>query len=425
MNMNNRPILVPNFDLGIDILVPHSEDNLVENTKDFSNDLAKDILRDGSSIDFKSPSKADENLDNYQYGNSYFTDAFSMNKFHNRNTPLNEQSLSPKDMDVNDSLYHSNSNTLTYSQSNDLQYDINDINLNQIFTVDDLMAIKARSYSTTAISNNNRGEVSQVELIESTPLDGVSVETSFPEISNANDLRFKNTDYFKPFDMQSRVMSIPDSNELKKMVDEIKRNSIVTISPPSTDAGMGKKSRRRSTARQTQCSFCLKVFNQASHFEVHIRSHIGYKPHKCRFCNVCFTQSGNLKTHEKLHTSEKDFECEICNKKFSRKGNLASHIATHNRLRLHICKFDHCKKSFTQLGNMKAHHNKFHRETMARLSNILLNISAEDSLSDDDKYMLQYYLTVYKNSKRLNLLTPFLNMPLIKEAISLPTTTGL
>lgn len=160
-----------------------------------------------------------------------------------------------------------------------------------------------------------------------------------------------------------------------------------------------KKKRKGKTQ---QCPYCFKQFNQSTHLDVHVRSHIGYKPFQCTYCLKRFTQGGNLRTHMRLHTGEKPFTCSVCNRSFSRKGNLAAHMLTHNKEKPFECKLDGCDKSFTQLGNLKSHQNKFHLPTLNRLTQTLAELSGEKlaSLSDSQKDLLEYFRNLYKNSNK-------------------------
>lgn len=165
-------------------------------------------------------------------------------------------------------------------------------------------------------------------------------------------------------------------------------------------ASSDKKHKRR--AKTQQCPYCLKQFNQSTHLDVHVRSHIGYKPFQCTYCLKRFTQGGNLRTHIRLHTGEKPFTCEECNRLFSRKGNLAAHILTHKKEKPFECRLDGCDKSFTQLGNLKSHQNKFHLRTLNRLTQTLAELSGPDleNLDPEQKELLDYFRKLYKNSNR-------------------------
>ncbi|KAG7195340.1 uncharacterized protein KQ657_003868 [Scheffersomyces spartinae] len=165
-----------------------------------------------------------------------------------------------------------------------------------------------------------------------------------------------------------------------------------------TDENDPKKKKEKTQ----KCPYCLKNFTHTTHLEVHIRSHIGYKPYECSYCHKKFTQGGNLRTHLRLHTGEKPFKCDICQRSFSRKGNLEAHKLTHEHLKPYECKLDGCDKFFTQLGNLKSHQNKFHLETLTRLTHKLAELSgpALDNLPQSEKDLLMYFKGLYKNSNR-------------------------
>lgn len=161
------------------------------------------------------------------------------------------------------------------------------------------------------------------------------------------------------------------------------------------------KGKRRKHKNQ-QCPYCFKYFTQSTHLEVHIRSHIGYKPFECNYCHKKFTQGGNLRTHLRLHTGEKPFTCDICNRQFNRKGNLGAHKLTHENLKPYECKLDGCDKSFTQLGNLKSHQNRFHLSTLNHLTQKLAELSglSIENLPPDEKDLLMYFKDLYKNSNK-------------------------
>ncbi|CAI8491703.1 unnamed protein product [Hanseniaspora opuntiae] len=147
------------------------------------------------------------------------------------------------------------------------------------------------------------------------------------------------------------------------------------------------------------CKYCKKQFSQTTHLEVHVRSHVGLKPYKCEHCGKSFTQGGNLRTHIRLHTGEQPFQCEICTKRFSRKGNLQAHMLTHDKSKPFPCKLDNCEKSFTQLGNLKSHQNKFHSTTLNNLT-LKLAEGLTGHESEEELRALDYLGNLYKNSNR-------------------------
>lgn len=175
------------------------------------------------------------------------------------------------------------------------------------------------------------------------------------------------------------------------------------VLPQQTDLVGGIDKPKSKGTKQHECQYCHKQFTQSTHLEVHVRSHIGYKPFECNFCGKRFTQGGNLRTHLRLHTGEKPYVCETCGRSFSRKGNLAAHKLTHENLKPYECKLDGCNKAFTQLGNLKAHQNRFHLETLNNLTRRLAEIDPEDehtTMNPDERELLNYFAGLYKNSNR-------------------------
>ncbi|SMN18583.1 similar to Kazachstania africana KAFR_0B04580 hypothetical protein [Maudiozyma saulgeensis] len=173
------------------------------------------------------------------------------------------------------------------------------------------------------------------------------------------------------------------------------------ILPPSNEiVGGVEKPVGSHGVKQHECKICHRFFTQLTHLEVHIRSHIGYKPFECQYCKKRFTQGGNLRTHLRLHTGEKPYECEICSKRFSRKGNLAAHVLTHQKLRPFVCRLDNCYKTFTQLGNMKAHQNRFHLSALSKLTERLAKLDPNEIIAPEERDMLEYFASLYKNSNK-------------------------
>lgn len=195
------------------------------------------------------------------------------------------------------------------------------------------------------------------------------------------------------------ILALPNANHDKNAVIPLTVDLVGGIEKSNKDDLEGGGDKKRRKGKTQQCPYCFKTFNQSTHLEVHVRSHIGYKPFQCSYCLKRFTQGGNLRTHMRLHTGEKPFTCEVCNRSFSRKGNLAAHMLTHNKEKPFECKLDNCDKSFTQLGNLKSHQNKFHLPTLNRLTQTLAELSddALDRLPEEEKQLLSYFRKLYKN----------------------------
>lgn len=173
------------------------------------------------------------------------------------------------------------------------------------------------------------------------------------------------------------------------------------ILPPTNEiVGGVEKPVGSHGVKQHECKICHRFFTQLTHLEVHIRSHIGYKPFECQYCKKRFTQGGNLRTHLRLHTGERPYECGVCGKKFSRKGNMAAHTLTHQKIKPFVCELDNCHKTFTQLGNMKAHQNRFHQDTLNKLTERLAKLDPNETIDPEERRILDYFASLYKNSNK-------------------------
>ena len=194
----------------------------------------------------------------------------------------------------------------------------------------------------------------------------------------------------------------------KGIHDQIPRASDGTILdngagvlPQETELVGGIDKPKSKAAKFHECSYCHKRFTQSTHLDVHVRSHIGYKPFACNYCGKRFTQGGNLRTHERLHTGEKPYACKTCGRQFSRKGNLQAHELTHGNLKPFQCKLDGCNKLFTQLGNLKAHQNRSHLKTLNELTRKLAEVDPSDEhIKPEERELLNYFADLYKNSNR-------------------------
>ena len=74
-------------------------------------------------------------------------------------------------------------------------------------------------------------------------------------------------------------------------------------------------------------------------------------------------------------------------------------MLTHDKSKPFPCKLDNCEKSFTQLGNLKSHQNKFHSTTLNNLT-LKLAEGLTGHESEEELRALDYLGNLYKNSNR-------------------------
>ncbi|QSZ29336.1 hypothetical protein DSL72_003850 [Monilinia vaccinii-corymbosi] len=159
--------------------------------------------------------------------------------------------------------------------------------------------------------------------------------------------------------------------------------------------------RRKNVQKKYRCTFagCPSSFPQKTHLDIHLRKHTGDKPFLCRYqtCGRSFSQQGNLKTHMDRHSGERRFACEVCGKRFGQRSNLSAHRIVHTGAKPYPCKLDGCDKHFTQLGNLKSHHNKFHQQT---IENLRAKLQSGEIDIEGNKEFWSYFFTLYKNANK-------------------------
>ena len=135
-----------------------------------------------------------------------------------------------------------------------------------------------------------------------------------------------------------------------------------------TISGLTRHSRKIHTqTTKYKCEFCKKLFNEKSHFQGHVSSHINHKAYTCSSCSLAFQYRPNLQRHMKTCGQPKrdriKHSCEECGAQFSRKDILTDHInCKHQKKRTYSCSF--CDAKYFWRSSVSKHINTKHPEAL-------------------------------------------------------------
>ena len=88
----------------------------------------------------------------------------------------------------------------------------------------------------------------------------------------------------------------------------------------------------------SQCSKCVKIFNNSSNVHRHNTSHTGEKPSKCKDCGKSFQIFSFLTEHQKIHPEKKIQKCKECGKTFHQCSHFTEHENIRTREKPYKCK---------------------------------------------------------------------------------------
>ncbi|XP_072917153.1 transcription factor E4F1 isoform X1 [Hemitrygon akajei] len=136
-----------------------------------------------------------------------------------------------------------------------------------------------------------------------------------------------------------------------------------------------------SNCKQFKCPHCSRVFRGSSYLRLHIKAHLGYKPHRCELCEKEFMTAyilkkhleshynerrfkcgecgklyksiAHVKEHMRAHSDDRPYPCPICGKKYKTKNAQQVHLRTHSENKPFAC--DYCTRAFREKGSLIRH----------------------------------------------------------------------
>ncbi|KAA8563901.1 hypothetical protein EYC84_011911 [Monilinia fructicola] len=153
----------------------------------------------------------------------------------------------------------------------------------------------------------------------------------------------------------------------------------------STPMAQDESRRLKTVKKKYRCTFenCPSSFPQKTHTWISIFANIPVLNHLRVSTNHVVAASPNraISRHTWIVT----------------RSNLSAHRIVHTGAKPFPCKLDGCDKHFTQLGNLKSHHNKFHRQT---IENLEAKLQSGEIDLEANKEFWSYFFTLYKNSNK-------------------------
>ena len=101
------------------------------------------------------------------------------------------------------------------------------------------------------------------------------------------------------------------------------------------------------------CTICEKRYSSKGSLKIHMRSHLGEKPHSCSLCQKLFKSKNGLKGHLLIHAGDRRHICSICGQGFVQAGQLNSHMTRHSSEKTHACEI--CQNMFKTKSELKNH----------------------------------------------------------------------
>ncbi|XP_020390602.2 transcription factor E4F1 isoform X3 [Rhincodon typus] len=112
-------------------------------------------------------------------------------------------------------------------------------------------------------------------------------------------------------------------------------------------------SKSENSCKNFQCPHCGRVFRGSSYLRLHIKAHLGYKPHRCELCEKEFMTAYILRKHLESHYNERRFKCGECGKLYKSIAHVKEHMRAHSDDRPYSC--PKCGKRYKTKNAQQVH----------------------------------------------------------------------
>lgn len=115
------------------------------------------------------------------------------------------------------------------------------------------------------------------------------------------------------------------------------------------------KSKIVRTEKSFKCICCKAEFGTLQFRLKHYRSEHRDDNFECDYCELNLPNLREFLEHSKKHVENAIFKCVICAKPFTVLLKFISHLMNHEGMKLHVCEFEGCDKSFMSKAKLKDH----------------------------------------------------------------------
>ncbi|XP_067912081.1 transcription factor E4F1 [Heterodontus francisci] len=112
-------------------------------------------------------------------------------------------------------------------------------------------------------------------------------------------------------------------------------------------------SKSESNCKNFKCPHCSRMFRGSSYLRLHIKAHLGYKPHRCELCEKEFMTAYILRKHLESHYNERRFKCGECGKLYKSIAHVKEHMRAHSDDRPYPC--PKCGKRYKTKNAQQVH----------------------------------------------------------------------